>query len=141
MPTGSARPTATGPRAAHKRLLLVDDSAFFRNLLAPQLSAAGFEVTAVDSPDRALMLCEAGEEFDIIVSDIEMPGMSGFEFCEMVKRGGRWQNIPIVALSSHASPHNLEKGRSVGFDDYVAKYDRDGLVHTLNSTLHDMRAA
>ena len=124
-----------------KRLLLVDDSAFFRNLLAPQLSAAGFDVTAVDSPDRALMLCEAGEEFDIIVSDIEMPGMSGFEFCEMVKRGGRWQNIPIVALSSHASPHNLEKGRSVGFDDYVAKYDRDGLVHTLNSTLHDMRAA
>ena len=128
-------------KGGHKRLLLVDDSAFFRNLLAPQLSAAGFEVTAVDSPDRALMLCEAGEEFDIIVSDIEMPGMSGFEFCEMVKRGGRWQNIPIVALSSHASPHNLEKGRSVGFDDYVAKYDRDGLVHTLNSTLHDMRAA
>ncbi|WP_119301892.1 chemotaxis protein CheW [Dongia deserti] len=125
----------------HKRLLLVDDSAFFRNLLAPQLSAAGFEVTAVDSPDRALMLCEAGEEFDIIVSDIEMPGMSGFEFCEMVKRSGRWHNVPIVALSSHASPHNLEKGRSVGFDDYVAKYDRDGLVHTLNSTLSEMRGA
>jgi two-component system chemotaxis sensor kinase CheA len=125
----------------HKRLLLVDDSAFFRNLLAPQLSAAGFEVTAVDSPDRALMLCEQGEEFDIIVSDIEMPGMSGFEFCEMVKRSGRWQNVPMVALSSHASPHNLEKGRSVGFDDYVAKYDRDGLVHTLNSTLSEMRGA
>jgi two-component system, chemotaxis family, sensor kinase CheA len=126
---------------SHKRLLLVDDSAFFRNLLAPQLSAAGFEVTAVDGPDRALMLCEQGEEFDIIVSDIEMPGMSGFEFCEMVKRSGRWQNVPIVALSSHASPHNLEKGRSVGFDDYVAKYDRDGLVHTLNSTLSEMRGA
>ena len=128
-------------KGGHKRLLLVDDSAFFRNLLAPQLSAAGFDVTAVDSPDRALMLCEAGEEFDIIVSDIEMPGMSGFEFCEMVKRNGRWQNVPMVALSSHASARDLEKGRSVGFDDYVAKYDRDGLVHTLNSTLHDMRAA
>jgi two-component system chemotaxis sensor kinase CheA len=47
----------------------------------------------------------------------------------------------MVALSSHASPHNLEKGRSVGFDDYVAKYDRDGLVHTLNSTLSEMRGA
>ena len=126
---------------SHKRLLLVDDSAFFRNLLAPQLSAAGFEVTAVDSPDRALMLCEAGEEFDIIVSDIEMPGMSGFEFCEMVKRNGRWQNVPMVALSSHASARDLEKGRSVGFDDYVAKYDRDGLVNTLNSTLSEMRGA
>ena len=126
---------------SHKRLLLVDDSAFFRNLLAPQLSAAGFDVTAVDGPDRALMLCEQGEEFDIIVSDIEMPGMSGFEFCEMVKRSGRWQNVPIVALSSHATARDLEKGRSVGFDDYVAKYDRDGLVHTLNSTLSEMRGA
>jgi two-component system chemotaxis sensor kinase CheA len=67
--------------------------------------------------------------------------MSGFEFCEMVKRSGRWQNVPIVALSSHASPHNLERGRSAGFDDYVAKYDRDGLVHTLNSTLSEMRGA
>ncbi len=124
-----------------KRLLLVDDSAFFRNLLAPQLSAAGFMVTAVESPDKALALCEAGEEFDIIVSDIEMPGMSGFEFCQMVKRQGRWQNIPIVALSSRASPRDLEKGRDVGFDDYVAKYDRDGLVHTLNSTLTEMRGA
>jgi two-component system, chemotaxis family, sensor kinase CheA len=124
-----------------KRLLLVDDSAFFRNLLAPQLSAAGFMVTAVDSPDKALALCEDGEEFDIIVSDIEMPGMSGFEFCEAVKRQGRWQNVPMVALSSHASARDLEKGRTVGFDDYVAKYDRDGLVHTLNSTLTEMRGA
>ncbi len=124
-----------------KRLLLVDDSAFFRNLLAPQLSAAGFMVTAVDHPDKALALCEAGEEFDIIVSDIEMPGMSGFEFCEAVKRQGLWQNVPMVALSSHASARDLEKGRTVGFDDYVAKYDRDGLVHTLNSTLTEMRGA
>ncbi|HVJ44411.1 MAG TPA: chemotaxis protein CheW [Dongiaceae bacterium] len=124
-----------------RRLLLVDDSAFFRHLLAPQLSAAGFLVTSVDSPDKALALCEQGETFDIIVSDIEMPGMTGFEFCEMVKKAGPWQGVPIIALSSHASPRDLAKGRTVGFDDYVAKYDREGLVHTINETLSEVRGA
>jgi two-component system chemotaxis sensor kinase CheA len=124
-----------------RRLLLVDDSAFFRHLLAPQLSAAGFQVTSVDSPDRALALCEQGETFDIIVSDIEMPGMTGFEFCETVKKAGPWQGTPIIALSSHANPKEVAKGRQVGFDDYVAKYDRDGLVHTLNETLSEIRGA
>ncbi len=124
-----------------RRLLLVDDSAFFRHLLAPQLSAAGFQVTTVDGPDRALALCEQGETFDIIVSDIEMPGMTGFEFCETVKKAGPWQGTPIIALSSHANPKDIAKGRSVGFDDYVAKYDREGLVHTLNETLSEVRGA
>ncbi len=125
----------------HKRVLLVDDSAFFRNLLAPQLTAAGFQVTAVDGGDKALNLCEAGEEFDLIISDIEMPNMNGFEFCEAVKRNALWQGTPIIALSSHASPKDIAKGRQVGFDDYVAKYDREGLVHTLNETLAEVRGA
>jgi two-component system chemotaxis sensor kinase CheA len=124
-----------------RRVLMVDDSAFFRNLLAPQLSAAGFSVTTVDSGDKALEMAEAGEQFDLIISDIEMPGMDGFAFCEAIKKSGHWQNTPIIALSSHASPQELAKGRSVGFDDYVAKYDREGLVHILNEALSEVRGA
>jgi two-component system chemotaxis sensor kinase CheA len=129
---------ATGKK---RRVLLVDDSAFFRNLLAPQLTAAGFQVIAMDSADKALSLCEAGEQFDLIISDIEMPGMNGFEFCESVKKNALWQQTPIIALSSHASPKDIARGRQVGFDDYVAKYDRDGLVHTMNETLAELRGA
>jgi two-component system chemotaxis sensor kinase CheA len=124
-----------------RRVLLVDDSAFFRNLLAPQLTAAGFQVIAMDSADKALSLCEAGEQFDLIISDIEMPGMNGYEFCESVKKQALWQQTPIIALSSHASPKDIARGRQVGFDDYVAKYDRDGLVHTMNETLAELRGA
>jgi two-component system, chemotaxis family, sensor kinase CheA len=124
-----------------RRVLLVDDSAFFRNLLAPQLTAAGFQVIAMDSADKALSLCEAGEQFDLIISDIEMPGMNGYEFCESVKKHALWQQIPIIALSSHASLKDIARGRQVGFDDYVAKYDRDGLVHTMNETLAELRGA
>src|SRR5713101_570410 len=118
-----------------KRILIVDDSPFFRNLLAPLLAVAGYRVTTVESADRALDLCEAGEDFDVIVSDIEMPGMNGFQFAEAVRSSARWQNTPIVALSSHTTSKDLDRGRAVGFSDYVAKFDRDALLTTLSETL------
>jgi two-component system chemotaxis sensor kinase CheA len=124
-----------------KRILLVDDSPFFRNLLTPLLSVAGYEVTTVDSGDRALGLCEAGQDFDVIISDIEMPGMNGFEFAEAVRSAGRWQNTPMVALSSRATPKDLDRGRAAGFSDYVPKFDRDALLHTLSEALNAERGA
>jgi len=114
------------------RVLLLDDSPFFRNLLTPILSVAGYDVISVEGPNEALALCEAGEMFDVIVSDIEMPGMSGFDFAQTVRaEGSRWENVPLVALSSHSSPRDLERGRQAGFTDYVAKFDRDALLFAL----------
>jgi two-component system, chemotaxis family, sensor kinase CheA len=123
------------------RVLLVDDSPFFRNLLTPLLSVAGYDVTAVENAQEALALCEAGEDFDVIVSDIEMPGMSGFEFAEAVRRGSRWAHLPLIALSSHAAPRDLDRGRNAGFTDYVAKFDRDALLYTLQQMLSEQRGA
>ena len=125
----------------HKRILLVDDSPFFRNLLTPLLSVAGYDVIAVDSPDKALSLREAGDDFDAIISDIEMPGMNGFEFAHAVRSEGRWSHVPMVALSSHATEKDFERGREVGFNDYVAKFDRDALLQTLVQTLASKGAA
>ncbi len=126
---------------AASRVLLVDDSPFFRNLLQPLLSVAGYDVTCVESAAVALDLCEAGEDFDVLLSDIEMPGMSGFEFAEAVKKNSRWSDVPMVALSSFATPKDLARGREVGFKDYVSKSDRDALVATLQETLAEMRGA
>ena len=131
----------TGTTGNNMRVLLVDDSPFFRNMLMPLLEISGYQVTAAESAHRALDLCEQGHDFDIIVSDIEMPGMNGFDFAMTVKDGTRWQQIPMLALSSHTSQKDLERGRQVGFADYVAKFDRSALLQTLTDTLAVTRSA
>ena len=117
------------------RVLLVDDSPFFRNLLTPLLLVAGYDVTAVGSARDALKMRETGVRFDVIISDIEMPEMNGFEFAREVRGDARWENVPMVALSAHATEKDFERGREVGFNDYVAKFDRDVLVRTLTQTV------
>lgn len=118
-----------------KRVLLVEDSPFFRNMLTPLLSAAGYDVTASESAVDALELCEQGQEFDVIVSDIEMPEMSGFEFAKHIKDNSNWQNTPLVALSSHATPQDMDRGIEAGFSSYIPKFDRDTLLVTLTEAL------
>ncbi len=124
---------AHGTEEADKRILLIDDSPFFRNMLSPMLSAAGYKVVSSDSAGDALNLCDAGEKFDIIISDIEMPDMNGFEFAQKVKSDeSKWKNTPLIALSSHATQRDLDKGKEVGFNDYVAKFDRDSLLESIS---------
>jgi two-component system chemotaxis sensor kinase CheA len=128
--------------AAQKpRLLLIDDSTFFRHLVVPALSAAGFDVTAVESPAEALRLRDAGVEFEALVSDIEMPEMDGLSFARNVRASGAWMRLPLVALSSRAEPEDVARGREAGFTDYVAKYDRDALLSSLRECLSSPIAA
>ena len=123
------------------RLLLIDDSPFFRHLVVPALSAAGFDVTAVESPAEALRLRDAGVEFEALISDIEMPEMDGLSFARNVRASGGWMRLPLVALSSRAEPEDVARGREAGFTDYVAKYDRDALLSSLRECLSSPIAA
>jgi len=114
-----------------KSLLLVDDSAFFRNMLGPVLTAAGYEVTAAGGAEEALAILKSGRQFDVVVSDIEMPGMSGYELAQAVRSEPRGANVTLIALSALASEAMVERGRRAGFDDFVAKFDRQGLIAAL----------
>ena len=120
------------PAAYGKKVLLVDDSSFFRAIVRPMLTMAGYEVQEVKNATDALALRDEGVTFDVIISDIEMPGMNGFEFVTEAKRHDTWRDVPIVALSAHGTTADLERGRAAGFDDYVAKFDREGLVQVVN---------
>ena len=124
-----------GAPAAQARVLVVEDSGFFRHIVVPALSAAGYAVTAADSAEQALRLREAGVGFDAIVSDIGLPGMDGFGFARAVREGGAWAGLPLVALTAQVDPAAVRRGREAGFTDYVAKFDREALLTSLRQCL------
>jgi len=129
---GNAKPT---------RILVLDGSPFYRNLVSSLLKVEGYQVTTTTSAKDALALCEAGEKFDLIISDIDLPGMSGFDFAAQVKQDERWRETPVVALSSLTETTEIDRARASGFDDYVVKFDRLSLLDKLSQTVRDGRRA
>jgi two-component system chemotaxis sensor kinase CheA len=121
--------------AASRRALLVDDSPFFRNLLAPLLTSANWNVTTASDGIEALKLREDGQQFDVIISDIEMPNLDGLALANAIRGDTRWSRVPLIALSSHAEDSDIRAGRNAGFDDYLAKSDQTRLPENLTRAL------
>ena len=118
------------PSLHSQSVLLVDDSAFFRNMLAPVLKAAGYRVRTAPTAQEGLAALRA-QTFDVVLTDIEMPDMNGFEFAEVIRADNNLGSMPIIGLSALVSPAAIERGRQAGFHDYVAKFDRPGLIAAL----------
>ncbi len=129
------------PAASAQSVLLVDDSAFFRNMLAPVLKAAGYRVRVAPNAQEGLVALRSGQAFDVVLTDIEMPDMNGFEFAETIKADQHLSGLPIIALSSMVSPAAIERGRLAGFHDYVAKFDRPGLIAALKEQTAEISKA
>ena len=129
---GGARPV---------RVLVVEDSEFFRNLLVPALAAEGYEVTACETATRALRLRDGGTMFDALVSDIEMPEMDGLKFVRTLREGGAWAELPMIALSARMQDAEIAAGRAAGFTDYVGKFDRAALLASLAQCLGEVAHA
>jgi two-component system chemotaxis sensor kinase CheA len=126
---------------AARTVLLVDDSAFFRDMLAPLIKAAGYAVTAVGSAAEALAALQAGARFDLVVTDVDMPEMDGFALAETMRATPASAGIPIIALATMVSPEAIERGRAVGFHDFVAKFDRTGLIAAIKEQSADVERA
>ena len=128
-------------RGEGKTLLLVEDSAFFRNLIIPVLTMEGYEVVTADNPKKALELKDQGLRVDAIISDIEMPEMDGFEFAEAVRDDADWGEIPMVAISSQGSDPYLKRGVDAGFKSYLSKNHHEELVSIIEQVLQDAGGA
>jgi two-component system chemotaxis sensor kinase CheA len=129
------------PAASAQSVLLVDDSAFFRNMLAPVLKAAGYRVRVAPNAQEGLVALRSGQAFDVVLTDIEMPDMNGFEFAETIRADQHLSAMPIIALSSMVSAAAIERGRLAGFHDYVAKFDRPGLIAALKEQTAEIHRA
>ena len=112
------------------KLLLVEDSPFFRNLTVPLLSAAGYKVTAAEDARHALDELSQ-KKYDMIVTDIEMPGMDGFDFATACRSNPNINGIPIVAYTSTVSDEIVKRTKNVGMQDCIMKTDRPGLLESV----------
>jgi two-component system, chemotaxis family, sensor kinase CheA len=127
---------ATKQAAGQCNILLVEDSPFFRNLTVPLLSAVGYNVTAVEGGKEALqVLLKDRAKCDLIVTDIEMPDMNGFEFATACRTNPNLSSIPIVAYTASLSNEVAARSREVGMNDCIVKTDRPGLLQAVSFCL------
>lgn len=102
------------------KILLVDDSATTRTLEKNILSKAGYGIETAENPIEAFEKMKA-ERFDLIISDLEMPGMNGIEYLERIKTDEMYSDIPVIMLSSIISDEMKEKTISLGAKAYISK--------------------
>jgi two-component system CheB/CheR fusion protein len=114
-------------------VLVVDDSEDTTEMLAQVLKMSGAIVISATSGDEALRIM-AEKEFDIILSDISMPGMDGFEFLRNLRQLPGGFHVPVLALTGFGRPEDIERAKREGFSSHVTKpFDIDALMQVLKS--------
>jgi two-component system chemotaxis sensor kinase CheA len=126
-----------GRRRAEKgRVLVVDDSITTRTMEKNILEAHGYRVTVACSGTDALQrLAEA--DYDLIVSDVEMPGMTGFELTAAIRRNERTKGTPVIIVSSLATDEDKRLGLKAGAQAYIVKgnFDQGALLETVETLI------
>jgi len=103
-----------------KCILVVEDHEDNRQILRDLLGSVGYDM--IEAWDGEAALAKLGEvRPDLILMDIQLPGMDGYEVTRRVKANPDWKAIPIIVVTSYALSGDEEKARQAGCDDYVAK--------------------
>ncbi|MDT7538847.1 MAG: two-component system, chemotaxis family, sensor histidine kinase and response regulator WspE [Actinomycetota bacterium] len=133
---GVAAPAQRKPAVVIKgrkpRVLVVEDSVGVRELERVILEGAGYQVeTAVDGLDGASRLRD--DAADLVLSDVEMPGMDGFELTRTIRRTKGWENVPVIIMTSRGEDTARQAGLDAGASAYLLKneFDQEQLVQTV----------
>lgn len=103
-----------------RRVLVVDDDRYIRNLIGFRLRNSGYEVLEVDDGDRAVEVA-LRERPDAIILDVMMPGQSGFEVIRMLRAREETRQVPILMVTSRSQEQDVVRGLRLGATDYLTK--------------------
>lgn len=112
--------TLPAPAGNRKRVLVVDDFDDAREMYAEYLEFVGFEVDTARNGVEAVEKAQDGEP-DIILMDLSLPVMDGWEATRLIKQDARTRDIPVMALTGHVLAGNAEHAKEAGADEFVAK--------------------
>jgi signal transduction histidine kinase len=122
------------------RILVVEDSPTQAQQLQFILEAEQFSVELAPNAEIALQRV-ADQAFDMIISDIMMPGLSGYELCDRVKKDAKGFNIPVILLSTLADPMDIIRGLECGADNFITKpYEPEQLIDRIQTVFQNRRA-
>ena len=130
----------TGEAGVHKTVLLAEDSQFFRKMEKAYLTQAGLMVIEAEDGEQAFRLLESNH-VDLLVTDIEMPNMDGFELARKVRSTPQFRGLPIVAVTSRSNDEDRRQGMAAGIDSYQVKLERESLLDEVERLLQGQPAA
>jgi DNA-binding response OmpR family regulator len=117
------------------RIVVLEDDASTRVLIAGVLRKSGHEVTEVDNGAEGLLIVMA-EQPDLVVSDVEMPKLTGFEVLQNIRLEPETADTPVILLTSRSSRADMRQGMSQGADDYITKpFESGELLDSVNAQL------
>lgn len=114
-----------------KSVLIVEDTPFFQQMTQNYLLGAGYEVYLANNGREALDLL-SHSTVDVVISDVQMPVMDGYEFVKRMKESTALSHIPVIAVTSMTGEYNKNIGLEKGFDYYEYKLDRDRLLKVID---------
>ncbi len=118
-------------------ILVVEDSKFFLGHLQSFLEDYGFRVlTAEDGQQGLDQLAKHLGEIDLVMTDIEMPVMDGFEFTRKIRDDSSFRHLPVIAVTSLAGDMDKARGFDAGVNEYLIKLDKEEIIRSLNRHLH-----
>ncbi len=102
------------------KILIVDDEKIIRNLLSKRLSEEGYRIEIAENGKEAFKKIKESRP-DLIILDLSMPVMNGFEFLRVIEKEEDFSEIPVIALSNSGEKIEIEKISEMGVDDYIIK--------------------